>query len=70
MFKKKKESNFFVVFDATAKLQAGILSGNLVNLGFFEQCLQISAETLDGRIKGKYCLGRISTTVDIVSNSV
>lgn len=47
------------MFDATAKLQAGILSGNLANLGFFDQCLEISENTTDGKINGKYCLGRV-----------
>lgn len=57
----------FLVFDATAKLQSGILSGNLANLGFFDQCLEISAATSDGQINGKYCLGSVTTNFNFVS---
>lgn len=51
------------MLDASAKIPAGIKSGNLVELGAFDQCLAIKYkinETVTGR--GKYCL------MSVVSN--
>nr|CAH7737196.1 unnamed protein product [Callosobruchus chinensis] len=41
------------MIDATSKFPSGILSGNLGNLGNFEEC--INTVSKDGSIKGKYC---------------
>lgn len=53
------------VFDATGKLQPGILSGNMVSLGFFDQCLDVSKYTYAGQINGKYCLGSVSLGIEM-----
>ncbi|ENN80615.1 hypothetical protein YQE_01310, partial [Dendroctonus ponderosae] len=36
---------FFPVFDASSKMQSGILAGNLFNFGSFDQCIAVQAET-------------------------
>ena len=52
IFKIKNNNNFFfLVFDSSSKLQAGILSGNIANFGDFDQCLSIKR----GPVQGKYC---------------
>ncbi|KAL3271384.1 hypothetical protein HHI36_021868 [Cryptolaemus montrouzieri] len=46
------------MIDASAKLlPSGVLDGNLVNLGSFDECLSITAKSED--IYGKYCLATI-----------
>lgn len=49
---------YFLVFDATSKLQSGMVRGNVANFGDFEECIQV--EKPDGSLTGKYCLGDIS----------
>lgn len=45
------------LFDSWAKVQAGYLSGNLQNLGNFDQCSKFEYDTLSsGIIQGQYCL--------------
>lgn len=45
------------VFDATSKLQSGIISGNLYELGHYDQCVSIENEGVRQLVNGKYCLG-------------
>lgn len=47
-----------LVHDATAKISSGILSGNINQLGHFDQCLNI-----DDPIKGKYCVAYLQPSV-------
>lgn len=48
----------FSVFDATSKLQSGIISGNLYELGHYDQCISIERENgFLQSVNGKYCLG-------------
>lgn len=44
--------------DATAKISSGILSGNINQLGHFDQCLDVV-----GPNKGKYCLAHLQPSV-------
>lgn len=43
-----------LVYDATAKLPSGLLSGNVNQLGDFDMCL--AARSPQQEVKGKYCL--------------
>lgn len=43
------------MYDSTAKLPSGILSGNLNQFGDFDQCLAVAA----GPFEGKFCLASI-----------
>lgn len=57
------------VFDASAKIPAGILNGNVNQFGDFDQCLQ--GGDRDGQdtaaIQGKYCLAYLQP--EVVSDS-
>lgn len=47
------------VFDSWGKSQSGLFSGNLVNFGHYDQCLQIQHEfkdPLDGIYQGQHCM--------------
>ncbi|KAI8422371.1 hypothetical protein MSG28_006231 [Choristoneura fumiferana] len=46
----------FEFYDASFRIPQGLLTGNLVNLGNYDQCLRINQETESGRIQGKYCM--------------
>lgn len=45
------------MYDASAKIPSGILSGNLNQYGDFTMCLNVLSE--DEEIRGKYCLASI-----------
>lgn len=49
------------MYDATAKVPAGLLSGNVNQFGDFDEC--VSVESKDG-IQGQYCLAYLQLTVD------
>ncbi|KAF2893852.1 hypothetical protein ILUMI_12321, partial [Ignelater luminosus] len=50
------------MFDSGAKLPSGIFTGNLVDLGFFEQCINTYNNATVEIIFGKYCIGVIPFT--------
>lgn len=56
-----KIDNEIPVFDATAKMPSGLLSGNINQLGDFDECL-----TLKGSqgIRGQYCLAYLQLEID------
>lgn len=47
--------------DASAKIPSGILSGNLNQLGDFDECLNVQAPS--NEFSGKYCLAYVQTHV-------
>lgn len=50
------------MFDASAKISSGLLSGNLNNFGDFDECLAARSQT-DGFISGQYCLAYVNIEV-------
>jgi hypothetical protein len=46
----------FTVHDASAKLPAGLLNGNVNQYGDIDQCLQVRSPWQGPAIKGRYCL--------------
>lgn len=50
------------MFDASAKVSSGVLSGNVNLYGDFDECLSVVAE--NELFQGKYCLSYIQPTVD------
>lgn len=62
--------NIFLVADAWGKLQSGILSGNLVALGDFDQCIAVKHKiSPHHEIEGQYCLMQILFEVTAVNIS-
>lgn len=53
--------NFFVVHDASAKIPSGLLSGNINQLGDFDECLNVKAP--NNEFSGKYCLAYVQAHV-------
>jgi hypothetical protein len=47
---------FLSVVDATGKIPAGILEGNIMNLGSMDECLDARADEDNETFTGKYCL--------------
>ncbi|KAG8237342.1 hypothetical protein J437_LFUL014548 [Ladona fulva] len=47
------------VFDASTKFPRGVLSGNVYNMGDFDECLGVRGPS---NIKGQYCLSRVDIT--------
>ena len=59
------------VLDATAKLQSGILVGNLVSIGNFDQCIAVKdVQTSFGPFSGKHCLTSFTWTNDTFRTAV
>lgn len=46
----------FVVIDAMGKIPTGIAEGSIAHFGEFDQCLEISEDTL--KLQGQYCLAK------------
>ena len=45
------------MFDSWAKVQSGIMSGNNMNFGDYDQCLNTQHTTSkDEKIKGQFCM--------------
>ena len=51
---KYRHSFHFSVHDSSAKLNSGILNGNLNQYGDFDQCLDVTAS--NENYQGQYCL--------------
>ncbi|XP_031348014.1 nose resistant to fluoxetine protein 6-like isoform X1 [Photinus pyralis] len=57
------------MYDAAGKLPAGVLSGNFVSMGFFDECMAVEELRMDNAsISGKYCLGLLG--LDLPKSSV
>lgn len=54
------------MFDSSSKLQAGILEGNLVEFGAFQQCLQTFKISQYGIIRGKFCTIKIRPNIQLM----
>ncbi|GAV04447.1 hypothetical protein RvY_14721 [Ramazzottius varieornatus] len=57
--------------DATAKAESGIFHGNIVWLGSFDECRNITSSNPTGsttQIRGKYCLASVGPIVNISDN--
>lgn len=53
------------MFDATSKLQPGIISGNWYDMGDFDQCLNIKEQGFNKSLNAKYCTG----TMEMLDNT-
>lgn len=49
-------NSFSKVFDAYGKLQSGIMAGNFLNLGHFDQCINIQQALNGGVMRGQHCI--------------
>lgn len=60
------------VVDATAKLQSGILRGNMINYGDFDECMSVKSGGYfeDEVVEGQYCLAQLSFTTGSEENIV
>ncbi|XP_071455270.1 nose resistant to fluoxetine protein 6-like [Hetaerina americana] len=56
VFGSKMPSTSRHLFDATAKFPRGIVSGNVYNMGDFDECLAVAGPM---GIRGQYCLARV-----------
>jgi hypothetical protein len=52
--------NFCLVVNAISKIPSGLWSLNFGEMGDFQQCVNIKANTKTGPILGKYCLGSLA----------
>lgn len=50
-----------LVLDSSAKLEAGILVGNLFSIGNFDECIGVTDVQTDlGPFSGKHCLAKLT----------
>ncbi|KAK5642260.1 hypothetical protein RI129_008427 [Pyrocoelia pectoralis] len=58
------------MYDAMGKLPAGILNGNFIEMGSFDQCINIDEIRNDStRLIGKYCLGHLSIPSEYIKQT-
>lgn len=53
------------VYDANSKFTSGLLSGNVNNIGDFDECL--SVENTEYRISGRHCVIELQPNIDTTS---
>lgn len=61
--------NYFLVLDASGSVPVGMLRGNRIDMGLFDECVQIRHETDDDIIKGRYCFGGLIVPLTESDNS-
>ena len=44
------------MLDASTKIPSGILAGNIVDLGMFDECISISEILEETKIQGRHCM--------------
>lgn len=52
------------MFDATAKIQSGVLEGNTMQVGSYDECLKIDVVVNGSQINGQYCTTMVTTGTD------
>ncbi|KAF2890010.1 hypothetical protein ILUMI_16163, partial [Ignelater luminosus] len=57
------------MFDYGSKIPSGLLEGNFVDLGFYDQCLNIEEDVNSIHISGKYCLGKLPININFNSST-
>lgn len=57
------------VLDSTSVLQAGLLGGNLWDLGAFDECLEITVKETDLEFQGQHCLVSLNVMTTASSSS-
>lgn len=55
----------FVVFDSSAKIGSGLLTGHTKFVGNYDECLKINIQRNGNQIKGQYCTAIISPSTTI-----
>lgn len=55
------------MYDASAKIPSGILSGNVNQFGDFDQCVNVNDQKWG--IKGQYCLTHVEMTLPSNANN-
>lgn len=53
------------MIDSSAKLQAGLLVGNINNIGNYDECLDINTYSNGSFIMGQYCTVTIEPNLDV-----
>lgn len=69
---QKKELWALKVFDSWGKSQSGLFSGNLINFGHYQQCLQVEHEfddPADGAYQGQHCMVFFQDSPDAVNKT-
>lgn len=61
LIRKRFFAYFFKVHDSSAKIPSGLLSGNINQLGDFDQCLSVRSP--NNEFSGKYCLAYVQISV-------
>jgi hypothetical protein len=52
------------VFDSSTKIPEGLLVGNTVHLGNFDECLEVNVNEDWGSFKGQHCMASVTMNVD------
>ncbi|GLV35421.1 uncharacterized protein CBL_01429 [Carabus blaptoides fortunei] len=53
--------------DASAKIPSGMMSGNLMDFGAFDQCLALDQTVDDTRYRGKYCIMKVPIPPELLN---
>lgn len=60
--------SFILVVDAFGRIPQAITQGNLLDLGTYDQCVDINEQVNNVDIKGKYCLYGLAVSLSLESS--
>lgn len=66
MHKYQRHDNFSVL-DSTGRIPVGLMKGNMIDLGVYDECVNINHKLENDTIKGRYCYSGVSVPISISS---
>ncbi|XP_058803540.1 uncharacterized protein LOC131671268 [Phymastichus coffea] len=63
----RREAWALLMLDASSKLGSGLLQGNLIDLGQYDECIAVHSNSSDNDIRGRHCMYSISATQENVT---
>ncbi|XP_001599171.3 nose resistant to fluoxetine protein 6 [Nasonia vitripennis] len=58
----RRETWALKMLDASSKIPSGLLEGNFIDLGMFDECMGVKGEALGVEIRGRHCMYSIAST--------
>lgn len=58
------------MLDASSKIPSGLLEGNLIDLGMYDECVEVRGNTTDADIRGRHCMYSIDVNLRSASSTL
>lgn len=58
---------FLLVVDAASKIPSGVLNGNIIDLGMYDECLAIKEKKNHTEIRGRHCMYNMKINLNVTN---